>query len=126
MGGGTARGRSRTPTGRGPRGHLGPAVDPPEGVKMDIICGLVPVIDLDKSSIFHESVSWLLQTAMDSGGKADSCYQYCDDREIMAVCRRELDLTDQEVGLVSVKRSDLKHIKAVGTAGKRSVMLSVV
>lgn len=101
-------------------------VEPPDGVELSVVCGKVPVLDLDKSSIFHENVSWLLQTAMGSSGKADSLYEYTVDREIMSACRKQLKLTDQEVGLVVLKRPELQHVKAVGTAGKRSIMLSVV
>lgn len=104
----------------------GRAAELPEGVSLDIVCGIVPVLELDKASIFHENVSLLLQTAMDSSGKADACYEYCDDRQIMAACCRELSLTETEVGLVAVRHPGLEHIKAVGTSGKRSIMLSVV
>lgn len=101
-------------------------VEPSDGIDLSVVCGMVPVLDLDKSSIFHENVSWLLQTAMDSSGKADSLYDFCNDREIIAACRKEIRLSDQDIGLVQLKRNDLQHIRAVGTAGKRSIMLAVV
>lgn len=97
-----------------------------EGVELDIVCGGIPVVTMDKSSIFSESVSWMLQTALESTGKADALYEYCSDKEIFSACKLQLGLTEQDMGLVRLKRPDLKSVKAVGTNGKRSIMLSVV
>jgi len=83
------------------------------------------VLTLDKTSVFHENVSWMLQSALSSSGKADSLYEYCDDDDIVAECRR-LGLREEDLSLVRLKQSNLKHVKAVGTTGKRSVMLAVV
>lgn len=95
------------------------------GVELSVICGTVPVLGLEKDSVFHENVSWLLQTALSSSGKADSLYEYCDDREILTECRR-MGLEDQEVGIVRLRREELRGVRAVGTCGKRSIMLSLV
>jgi len=97
-----------------------------DGVEVDIICGNVPVVSLDNTSIFSENVSWLLQTALDCYGKADSCFAYDDDKKVLAECQETLGLSEHEAGIVRLRRDDLKHIKAVGTNGKRSIMLAAV
>lgn len=95
------------------------------GVQVNIICGNVPVLSLEKDSVFHENVAWLLQMAMDSTGKADSFFEHCEDREILAECRRR-GLDDNSVGIARMKLERLRNMKAVGTCGKRSIMLSLV
>lgn len=120
--------RSVSPARRPPRdsGKGLAAPTPPAGTDINVVCGMIPVLDMDKTSVFHENVSWLLQTAMESSGKADSLYEFCDDKQVISACRRDCHLSDQDIGLVTVKRSDLSHIKAVGTSGKRSIMMAVV
>jgi len=118
---------ARPPVGEnGGRDGRRDALQAPAGTEVNVICGNIPVLDMDKTSVFHENVSWLLQTAMESTGKADSLFEFCNDRDVMSVCKRELQLTDQDMGLVSLKRSDLSHIKAIGTSGKRSIVMAVV
>merc|ERR1719210_1045040 len=97
----------------------------PDGVELEIVCERIPVLGLEKASIFQEYASWLLQTAMSSSGKADALYEYCDDREIITECNR-LGLGEQDVGLVRLKQENLRNVKAVGTSGKRSTMLALV
>eukprot|EP00747_Dinoflagellata_sp_TGD_P081278 gnl/TRDRNA2_/TRDRNA2_161231_c0_seq3.p1 gnl/TRDRNA2_/TRDRNA2_161231_c0~~gnl/TRDRNA2_/TRDRNA2_161231_c0_seq3.p1 ORF type:complete len:248 (+),score=33.94 gnl/TRDRNA2_/TRDRNA2_161231_c0_seq3:95-745(+) len=102
-----------------------------EGIELDIVesssgC-LVPVVCLDKSSTFHENASWMLQSASASGGKADSLYEYDNDRQIIDTCKRNVaGLSEQDISLVHFRENALQDIKAVGTSGKRSVMLSCV
>lgn len=120
--------RSRAPATDGaPRAPRKPRAppQPPDGVEVQIVCGMVPVLDMDKRSVFHENVSWLMQASMACGGKADSFFEYCEDRDCMNACRA-LGLNDQEIGLVQFKRKDLSHVKAVGTQGKRSMILAAV
>lgn len=95
-----------------------------KGVKLFTVCGKVPVLELESSSIFHENVSWMLQSALGSSSKADSLYEYCDDADIMAACRLQ-GLRKDDVGIVRVRLAEFNHIKAVGTTGKRSIMLAV-
>lgn len=97
-----------------------------DGVEVDIILGRVPVLCLSTTSVFHENVSWLLQTALDFSGKADACFVYDSDKSIMDACTGQLGLTPHEIGLVRLRRDDLAHIKAVGTSGKRSMMLAAM
>lgn len=118
--------RSESRSSRG-RSH-GPSAQqsaPVEGVELAFVCKDVPVLTLDKSSVFSENASWMLQSALASTGKADSLYEYCDDRDILRECRR-LGLRDDELAIVCVRQRELRHVKAVGTSGKRSVMLAVV
>lgn len=96
-----------------------------DGVEIMLLPGSLPVVDLDKTSIFHENASWLLQTATGSTGKADGCYDYCTDNEILRQCQT-LGFTSQDVFIARLKPARLKHIKAVGVSGKRSVMLACV
>ena len=53
----------------------------PRGVELSIICGKVPVVGLDKMSILHEHVAWLLQTITGTTGKADALFEYCEDSD---------------------------------------------
>lgn len=94
-----------------------------EGVDLQIICGRVPMLDVNRTSIFYENVSWLLQTATGSSFKADSLYTFCDDKEILKVCH-SMGLKDNEIGLARLK--DDENVLAVGTCGKRSIMLALV
>eukprot|EP00446_Apocalathium_sp_SHHI-4_P033792 CAMPEP_0177313064 /NCGR_PEP_ID=MMETSP0368-20130122/11213_1 /TAXON_ID=447022 ORGANISM="Scrippsiella hangoei-like, Strain SHHI-4" /NCGR_SAMPLE_ID=MMETSP0368 /ASSEMBLY_ACC=CAM_ASM_000363 /LENGTH=434 /DNA_ID=CAMNT_0018772145 /DNA_START=24 /DNA_END=1328 /DNA_ORIENTATION=+ len=96
------------------------------GVGLQMILGNMPVITLDSTSVFYENVSWLIQTAFDISGKADGVYEYIEDSRILAECRRKFGMSAQETGIAQVKRPDLQHLKAVGTTGKRSMMLSVL
>lgn len=95
------------------------------GVELDVVLGSVPVVSLDPESVFSENVSWLLQTALDLCGKADSCFVYDEDPRIMAACSRDLGLSPHEMGVVRMKEEEVRHIKAVGVSGKRSMMLAV-
>jgi len=96
------------------------------GVELQMILGNMFVITLDSTSVFYENVSWLIQTAFDISGKADGVYEYIEDSRILAECRRKFGMSAQETGIAQVKRPDLQHLKAVGTTGKRSMMLSVL
>merc|ERR1719221_863226 len=102
-----------------------PSPPAPDGEDLDIVCDQIPVLGLEKASIFQEYASWLLQTAMSSSGKADSLYEYCEDREVLTECNR-LGLSEQDVGLVRLKEGNLRNVRAVGTSGKRSTMLALV
>lgn len=96
------------------------------GVQLQMILGKVPVIELDATSVFHENVSWLLQTALDASGKADAIFEYFDDKQILAECKRKMGLTPQDCGIVRMRRKDLQGVKAVGTNGKRASMLATL
>lgn len=97
-----------------------------EGVELRMIMRNIPVVDLEASSVFHENISWLLQTAFEVSGKADGTFEYHDDRAILDECRRSLGMTAQETGTARCKRKDLQHVMAVGTCGKRSTMLAIL
>lgn len=97
----------------------------PDGIELSIIDGSVPVLGLDKASMLDEYASWLLQIAARSEGKASSLYDYIHDDRILARCR-SLGLSTHEVGIAQMKRKGMEHIKAVGTCGKRSIMISLV
>lgn len=93
------------------------------GVTVNVVCNSVPVIDLAPHSIFHGNASWLLQAATGSCGKADGLFEYYQDRDIMAALSQKLKLSKDEVSIARLKsRPDLI---AVGTTGKRSVMLAL-
>mmetsp|Transcript_111815 Transcript_111815/g.311149 ORF Transcript_111815/g.311149 Transcript_111815/m.311149 type:complete len:689 (-) Transcript_111815:340-2406(-) len=99
--------------------------DTSSGVELSMVCKNVPVIGLDKQSVFQESASWLLQTAMSSESKADALYDFYLDKEILAECC-QLGLSKDEVAIARLRRADVRNIKAAGTTGKRSVMLALV
>merc|ERR1711920_875738 len=87
----------------------------------DIVCENVPVVTLDKGSPFEENCSWMLQSACERDSKADKCYQWLDDDEIFAACRR-LGLGKDDIMPVTVVGHP--NVRAVGTSGKRSVMMA--
>mmetsp|Transcript_163337 Transcript_163337/g.301687 ORF Transcript_163337/g.301687 Transcript_163337/m.301687 type:complete len:446 (+) Transcript_163337:21-1358(+) len=92
------------------------------GVDLSVVCRDVPMVDLDKCSLFHEHVSMLLQTAMDHTGKAQNLYEYAED----ATVTRELikhGFSTQDFFIAKLKHTD---ILAVGLNGKRSVMLAAL
>eukprot|EP00411_Alexandrium_monilatum_P079775 CAMPEP_0175626714 /NCGR_PEP_ID=MMETSP0096-20121207/71130_1 /TAXON_ID=311494 /ORGANISM="Alexandrium monilatum, Strain CCMP3105" /LENGTH=272 /DNA_ID=CAMNT_0016932097 /DNA_START=69 /DNA_END=883 /DNA_ORIENTATION=+ len=94
------------------------------GVDVLFVCGCVPVLSLEKASIFHEHASMLLQTALNNFDKADSLFEDCEDDDVLRGCR-SWGLRADDVHLARLKRSDLKGVRAAGTT-KRSVMLALV
>ena len=99
------------------------SVTPTHGVKMEFVCGRVPVVTLDTDSVFHGSVSLMLQAAVSSGGKVDSLFEYCEDADILAGCRSAGHRAD-DIMVARVIRQE--HVRAVGASGKRSIMLALV
>eukprot|EP00747_Dinoflagellata_sp_TGD_P197320 gnl/TRDRNA2_/TRDRNA2_68549_c0_seq1.p1 gnl/TRDRNA2_/TRDRNA2_68549_c0~~gnl/TRDRNA2_/TRDRNA2_68549_c0_seq1.p1 ORF type:complete len:517 (+),score=82.82 gnl/TRDRNA2_/TRDRNA2_68549_c0_seq1:86-1636(+) len=96
-----------------------------DDVEVDMVCDRVPVLSLGKTSSFHESASWFLQSALQSTQKADGLFEYTHDKEIVAACR-DLGMSKEEMGIVRVKQRDLQDVKAVGREGKRSNMMALV
>ncbi|CAK0805600.1 unnamed protein product [Prorocentrum cordatum] len=100
-----------------------------EGIELDLIHSaegqIVPVVGLEKVSVFHENVSWILQLATGTTGKADSVYEYTADQEISDWCFRK-GLPDQGVSIVRLKARHMRHVKAVGIGAKRSLILALV
>jgi len=99
-----------------------------EGVRLWLVRAgdkQVPVVDMDKDSTFVANVSWLFQQALDCSGKAESQFEYCNDRDIVAEVRA-LGFSKDEIACARLVREDLRHLRAVGVAGKRSVMMSCV
>jgi len=95
------------------------------GVEVVFVCDTIPVLTLDTASLFNEHVAAMLQAALSSGAKADSLYGYFADRDVDAACRR-IGLRPDDVMVARVKQEDFSHVKAVGTTGKRSVVLALV
>jgi len=95
------------------------------GVDLQFVGNGVPVLGLDKTSVFQGCASWLLQTATGSDGKADGLFEYFNARELVSACC-SLGLTKDDVFLARLKRAGLQEVQAVGTTGKRSVMLALV
>mmetsp|Transcript_78603 Transcript_78603/g.230643 ORF Transcript_78603/g.230643 Transcript_78603/m.230643 type:complete len:216 (+) Transcript_78603:40-687(+) len=93
------------------------------GVEIDVVCGNVPVVSMEKGSVFDENASWMIQSALSSSEKAGALYEYCEDEDIQDACRR-LGMSKDEVMAVRLKR--MKSVRAVGVSGKRSVMLACV
>jgi len=125
--GGGGKGGQRAAAARGSSLSPSPArSEPPiEGVDVCFVCGRVPVIMLEKGSCLDESASWLLQTALSSEGKAGGLYEYCNDREILAGCRG-MGIPSNEAFVGRIAAAELQGVRAVGTTGKRSVMLALV
>lgn len=99
------------------------------GIELAIVCGNVPVITLEKGTSFDLNASWLLQNAMGSHAKADSLYESCPtsphERRIVSECIRR-GLATSEIELWIVMARGREECVAVGTCGKRSMMLSLV
>lgn len=95
------------------------------GVDFTIVADDVAVIEVDKSSVFNENASWLLQTAMKVSGKAMSQFEYVNDAYISSALRR-VSIDPTQCMIAKVTKKGLEHIKAVGASGKRSVMIAVV
>eukprot|EP00928_Gymnodinium_smaydae_P090025 TRINITY_DN7388_c0_g1_i1.p1 TRINITY_DN7388_c0_g1~~TRINITY_DN7388_c0_g1_i1.p1 ORF type:complete len:768 (+),score=113.50 TRINITY_DN7388_c0_g1_i1:236-2539(+) len=92
------------------------------GVEMDMICDCVPMIGLDPQSVFNEHVSAMLQSSVDSYTKVDSLFEYCEDSDIIRACAR---LGHKSSELAVVKLKSHPGVRAVGTSGKRSLLLAL-
>ncbi|CAK9053572.1 Lys-63-specific deubiquitinase BRCC36 [Durusdinium trenchii] len=92
------------------------------GVTVNVICDRIPVVDLAQHSIFHGNASWLLQAATGSCSKADGLFEYCQDREVLAACKKDLRLTADEVSIARLKSRP--EVKAVQTSSLQ-VMLAL-
>lgn len=93
------------------------------GVEVDVVCGNVPVVALDKSSDFEENAAWMIQSACESSGRADSLYEWSEDEDILSECRR-LGMNKDDLGIVRLRES--ARLRAVGVSGKRSIMVACV
>lgn len=96
---------------------------PIEGTKLWLVGRDVPVVDMEKDSLFSSNVSWLIQEALGCSGRAEGQFEYCDDRNIVQDCVG-LGFHRDDVSVARLNRDDLKHLKAAGVAGKRSVMMA--
>jgi len=93
------------------------------GVKLNIVCNSVPVVELAAHSVFHGNASWLLQAVTGSCAKADGLYEYYQDKNVASACVRELGISRDEMSICRLKsRPD---VMAVGTNGKRAVMFAL-
>ncbi|CAJ1363765.1 unnamed protein product [Effrenium voratum] len=97
---------------------------PVEGVKLWIVQG-TPLVDMSKDSTFSANVSWLMQEALGSSGRAEGQFEFCSDRRIEKECQR-LGFDSEDIQVARLTRDDLQHLKAIGVAGKRSVMMACV
>ena len=97
----------------------------PWGVDLCVICEHVPVVSLDEQSVFHDYASWMIQVALENDRKADALYEPCFDQEIIKDCRR-WGFNLKGIRIARLRHKDLNHVKAVGTTGKRSLMLALV
>lgn len=84
---------------------------------------------LDRGSVFDLNASWLLQNSVGMYQKADSLYEDCPPggqySSIVSECiHRGLADSDQELWVVRLTRQ--RSCVAVGTCGKRSVMMALV
>eukprot|EP00443_Scrippsiella_acuminata_P045298 CAMPEP_0115263200 /NCGR_PEP_ID=MMETSP0270-20121206/49786_1 /TAXON_ID=71861 /ORGANISM="Scrippsiella trochoidea, Strain CCMP3099" /LENGTH=320 /DNA_ID=CAMNT_0002679171 /DNA_START=23 /DNA_END=981 /DNA_ORIENTATION=+ len=98
------------------------------GVELHIVCRKVPVLGMEKASVFQETASWFLQVAVNSLRKADSLYQYVADKTLQAECLK-IGFCKEDVFVAKLSCDTMQEangLKAVGVSGKRSVMLSLV
>lgn len=100
-----------------------------DGVEVTFIKDNVPVVNLDRGSVFDLNASWLLQNSTGLYQKADSLYEDAPHngryKKILEECiRRGLAETDQELWVVQLR--ERPEVVAVGTCGKRSVMMALV
>jgi len=100
-----------------------------DGVDLEIVCGDIPVVTLEKGCPFDLNASWLLQNALGSHSKADSLFKDSpwtpQKRGIIRECVKR-GLAEEEAHLWVAMAVGRKDCLAVGTCGKRSVMLSLV
>lgn len=92
------------------------------GVTLQVVCkGTVPVLTLEKSSVFNSRASWLLQTATGTEGRATATYDFVQDERIIRECK-QVGFSKEECGVVEL--SGPQRLKAVGTTGKRSATMA--
>lgn len=96
---------------------------PIEGTKLWLVGDGVPVVDMDKDSVFSSNVSWLIQEALGCSGRAEGQFEYCDDRAITQECEA-LGFGKDDVSIARLSKDELNHLKVVGVNGKRSVMMA--
>merc|ERR1712110_1311978 len=94
-----------------------------EGVTLQMVNGGVPVVSMDKDSIFDECASWLLQIAANSTAKAISLFDYADDKDITEAVR-QLRKSDEGILIARMTGARRSNIFAAGD-GKRAVMISL-
>lgn len=100
------------------------------GVEVYLLSGNIPVVTLDGGSVFDLNASWLLQNSCGLYQKAGSLYEDCPPRspqykKIIGEClERGLAASDQELWVVRLTKKP--ECVAVGTCGKRSVMMALV
>jgi len=96
---------------------------PIEGTKLWLVGEGVPVVDMDKDSVFSSNVSWLIQEALGCSGRAEGQFEYCDDRAITQECEA-LGFGKDDISIARLSKDELNHLKVVGVNGKRSVMMA--
>jgi len=102
-----------------------------DGIEVLIFLG-VPVISVEKGSIYDSNAAWMLQSALDDHVKAESLYEAADDsplaRQVVAECqRRKIIQNAAELGVVTIKPvKGITPVLAGGTQGKRSMMMALV
>jgi len=100
-----------------------------EGVEVFLLSNNIPVVTLDRGSVFDLNASWLLQNTVGLYQKADSLYEDAPRssqyKKIISEClQRGLATSDQELWVVRLTKKP--ECVAVGTCGKRSVMMALV
>lgn len=99
------------------------------GVEVTMIMNnTIPIINLDKASIFDVNASWMLQNAVGCHSKADSLYKEVARplaKQIMAECKRR-QLADNDMEIWPVCVASRPDVVGIGTCGKRSVMIALV
>ena len=100
------------------------------GVELAIVCEGVPVVTLEKGTPFEQNASWLLQIAMGSHSKADSLFENCHtgakmEKNIVSECLCR-GIVQNEKGLWIAAAKGRPECVAVGTSGKRSLMIGLV
>ena len=96
------------------------------GVELAIVCEGVPVVTLKKGTLFEQNASWLLQIAMDSGSKANSLWNPTDmEKNIKSECLCRGIVQDENRLCIGAAKGRPECV-AVGTSGKRSMMIGLV
>ena len=96
-----------------------PVGEEAHGISIAIVCKNVPVVTLEKTSVFDANASWMLQAACNSYLKVDRLFEYIPDAQIEKACRK-IGLRDENVYIMQLRH--YPFLKAVGHLGStRSV-----
>ena len=97
------------------------------GVELAIVCEGVPVVTLEKGTPFEQNASWLLQIAMDSHSKANSLFDHTGanmEKNIVSECLCRGIVQDENNLCIGAAQGRPECV-AVGTSGKRSMMIAL-